>query len=130
VADDSTIRGPLAPVPAARIYTSRTQAQDACAAGHVRVNGTVVKPSIGVRVGDEIRAHAPRGQVVLNVLALAEKRLSPALARALYEDHSPPPPPKEERMPRRDRGAGRPTKAERRALDRFRDGGGGDDFSD
>ncbi|HVU03590.1 MAG TPA: RNA-binding S4 domain-containing protein [Polyangiaceae bacterium] len=110
---------------AARIFKSRTQARDACAAGHVRVNGAVVKPSADVRVGDEIRAHAPRGQVILNVLGLGEKRASPALARALYEDHSPPPPPKEERMPRRERGAGRPTKAERRALDRFR--GGTDD---
>jgi ribosome-associated heat shock protein Hsp15 len=57
---------------------------------------------------------------VWRVLALAEKRLSPALARKLYEDHSPPPPPREERFPQRARGSGRPTKGERRALRRFR----------
>ena len=83
------------------------------------MNGASVKPSHDVRPGDEVHATAPRGIVVLKVLAVAEKRLSPPLARALYEDHSPPPPPKEERMPARDRGAGRPTKADRRALSRF-----------
>ena len=45
---------------------------------------------------------------------------SPPLAQALFEDHSPPPPPKEEWAPRRDRGAGRPTKQDRRALQRLR----------
>lgn len=105
---------------AARIFKSRTLARDACAGGHVKVEGTAVKPSQPVRVGDEVRATAPRGLVVVKVLALAEKRLSPPLARALYEDHSPPPPPKEERMPSRDRGAGRPTKSDRRALTKWR----------
>ena len=86
----------------------------------MKVNGAAVKASHDVRIGDEVRTFAPRGPVVLKVLALSTKRLSPPLARALYEDHSPPPPPREERMPQRDRGAGRPTKAERRALDRMR----------
>jgi ribosome-associated heat shock protein Hsp15 len=54
------------------------------------------------------------------VLVLAEKRVSPAVARTFYEDHSPPPPPREERFPTRARGAGRPTKRERRDLRRFR----------
>jgi ribosome-associated heat shock protein Hsp15 len=109
---------------ATRIYKSRTVAREACDAGHVKLNGVTVKPSHLVVIGDEVRCVAPRGPVVLKVLGLAAKRLSPALARALYEDHSPPPPPREERMPQRDRGAGRPTKAERRAMERLR----GDDF--
>jgi len=54
------------------------------------------------------------------VLAVAEKRLSAPEAQKLYEDHSPPPPPREEAVAPRARGAGRPTKAERRALERFR----------
>jgi ribosome-associated heat shock protein Hsp15 len=111
---------------AARIYKSRTQASDACTANHVKINGQNAKPSTPVKVGDEVIAHAPRGMVVLEVKTLAEKRLSAALARELYEDHSPPPPPREERVAPRLRGAGRPTKAERRALDRFR----GDSDSD
>jgi ribosome-associated heat shock protein Hsp15 len=105
---------------AARVYKSRTAARDACTGGHVKINGESAKPSTIVRIGDEVRAVAPRGQVVVKVLAAADKRLSPPLARALYEDHSPPPPPREERMPQRDRGAGRPTKADRRALQRLR----------
>jgi ribosome-associated heat shock protein Hsp15 len=109
---------------AARIYKSRTVAREACDAGHVKLEGVTVKPSHLVVVGNEIRCTAPRGVVVIKVLATAAKRLSPQLARALYEDHSPPPPPREERMPQRDRGAGRPTKADRRAMARLF---GGDD---
>ena len=105
---------------AARLFKSRTAARDACTGGHVKVNGATVKPSHVVQVGDEVRATAPRGIVVVKVLGTADKRLSPPLARALYEDHSPPPPPREEWVPRRDRGAGRPTKADRRALQKLR----------
>jgi ribosome-associated heat shock protein Hsp15 len=105
---------------AARIYKSRTLAQEACAGGLVRVNDQSVRSSYALSVGDELSAQAPRGLVVLKVLALAEKRQSAALARALYEDHSPPPPPREERIAPRGRGAGRPTKADRRATDRLR----------
>ena len=105
---------------AARIFKSRTQAADACTGGHVKINGITAKPSHALKVTDEVIAHAPRGLVVLEVMKLAEKRLSAALARELYEDHSPPPPPREERVAPRLRGSGRPTKAERRALTRLR----------
>jgi len=105
---------------AARIFASRSQATDACTAGQVTLNGAVVRPSHVVRVGDELSAHAPRGLVMLKVIKLADKRLGPPLARELYEDHSPPPPPREELFPMRDRGAGRPTKQERRRMDRVR----------
>lgn len=105
---------------AARIYKSRTVAQDACVGGHVRVNGQSVRASHAVRVGDEVRASAPRGELVLEIKALSDKRLSPDKARELYADHSPPPAPREPRFAPRERGAGRPTKAERRATDRLR----------
>ena len=106
---------------AARLYKSRTLAQEACEAGRVEVNGRSVRPSYALRVGDEIQARAPRGLVILDVLLLAEKRLSAPEARLLYTDRSPPPEPREPLVAPRERGAGRPTKAERRALDRFRD---------
>lgn len=106
---------------AARLYKSRALSQQACVGGLVKLNGNHVRPSHLVRPGDEIRAEAPRGPVVWVVLATAEKRLSPALARQLYEDRSPPPPPREVSVAPRARGAGRPTKAERRALDRLRE---------
>ena len=105
---------------ASRLFKSRTLAQAACDANHVRVNGEPARSSHLLRVGDEIRAFSPRGSIVWQVLKLADKRLGPPEARTLYEDHSPPSPPKEERIAVRGRGAGRPTKADRRATDRFR----------
>ncbi|MEO7033667.1 MAG: RNA-binding S4 domain-containing protein [Polyangiaceae bacterium] len=109
---------------ASRLFKSRTLAQEACEANHVRVNGESVRSSHLLRVGDEIRAFSPRGSIVWQVLKLADKRLGPPEARTLYEDLSPPPAPREERVAVRERGAGRPTKADRRATDRWR---GGDD---
>lgn len=106
---------------AARLYKTRSLSQQACTGGLVKLNGNNVRPSHVVRLGDEIRAEAPRGEVVWIVLGMAEKRLSAELARALYEDRSPPPPPREVAVAPRARGAGRPTKAERRALDRLRE---------
>ena len=115
---------------AARIFKSRTQATLACVEGEVRINGEVAKPSHTVKVGDKVSADAPRGCVVLEITALSDKRLAPALARELYVDRSPPESPREgafadgsgrsDRFPLRERGAGRPTKVERRAVERFR----------
>lgn len=105
---------------AARVFKSRSLAQEACEAGHVRINDAHAKPSQAVKIGDEVRAFAPRGLLVLEVKGLADKRLSAPLAQLLYDDHSPPPPPKEERVAIRERGSGRPTKADRRALSRLR----------
>jgi ribosome-associated heat shock protein Hsp15 len=106
---------------AARIFRSRTEATEACTDGLVRLNGTAVKPSHLVRPGDEVTARAPRGNVLLMFLRLADKRLSPTRARELYEDHSPAPPPREVNpLPRRAPGTGRPTKRQRREMDRLR----------
>ncbi len=109
---------------AIRIYKTRTSAQDACSASHVSVNGKNARPSTSIKVGDRIEARAPRGQVVLVVKGLAEKRLGAAPARELYEDLSPPPDEKDkdERFAIRQRGQGRPTKADRRKIQRFRGG--------
>jgi ribosome-associated heat shock protein Hsp15 len=104
---------------ATRIFKSRSAAQQACEAGAVMVNDVAVKSSRAVRVGDRVEARAPRGRTVVVVLALEDKRLGAPGARALYEDHSPPPPPRELMVGLRDRGTGRPTKAERRAMERF-----------
>jgi ribosome-associated heat shock protein Hsp15 len=106
---------------ATRLYKTRSQSQQACSGGLVKLNGINVRPSHPVRAGDEVHAEAPRGLVIWIVKALAEKRLSAALAAALYDDHTPPPPPREEAVAPRTRGTGRPTKAERRALDRLRE---------
>ncbi len=107
---------------AARIYKSRTASQEACAASHVKVNGKNARASQLIKQGDKIEARAPRGQVILIVAALADKRLAPPKARELYEDHSPPPEEKADRFAARERGMGRPTKSDRRKLVRFRGG--------
>lgn len=107
---------------ATRLYKSRTASQEACAASHVKVNGKNVRASQAVHVGDKVEARAPRGDVIFIVLILADKRLSPPKARELYEDQSPPPEEKGERVAERERGMGRPTKSDRRSMDRFRGG--------
>ncbi len=107
---------------AARVFRSRTQAAEACAGGHVKINDSNVKAHHALRVDDELRVQKSGLLKILEVKALADKRLSAPLARELYEDHSPPPPPREYRpeTPTREQGMGRPTKRDRRDLDRFR----------
>lgn len=107
---------------AARLFKSRGLAQKACVGGLIKVNGGSVKPGHLLKRGDRVTAESPRGFKILLVRDLAEKRLSAPMAAALYDDESPPPPPKEEIIAPRDRGAGRPTKSDRRALDRLRSG--------
>ncbi|HEY8523543.1 MAG TPA: RNA-binding S4 domain-containing protein [Acidimicrobiales bacterium] len=108
---------------AVRLYKTRGAATEACRGGHVRVNGSPAKPSAPVRVGDRVEATAGGRRRVLEVARVIDKRVGAPVAAECVVDHSPPPPPKEERMPppfARPRGAGRPTKRERRQLDRFR----------
>ncbi|MCK6502553.1 RNA-binding S4 domain-containing protein [Myxococcota bacterium] len=113
---------------AARCFKTRGAATEACDGGHCTVDGRPGKPGQRVRVGQRIEVQTPGGQRVLVVVALADKRGSATEARALFEDHSPPPPVVDpvERLMRsqpvfaRTRGAGRPTKRDRRLLDRER----------
>ena len=109
---------------AVRIYKTRTAAADACTGGHVRVNGASVKASAKVAVGDRIEARVGKRERVVVVTRLIDKRVGASIAAECYEDHSPP----VEKTPRvppvavRDAGAGRPTKRDRRMIDRFRRG--------
>ncbi len=105
-----------------RVYPTRSAASAACKAGHVKVNDVSVKPAHAVRPGDTVRAATPAGERILVVTGLIEKRTSATLAALHYDDLTPPPPPKEDRptVILRDRGAGRPTKRDRREIDRLR----------
>jgi ribosome-associated heat shock protein Hsp15 len=107
---------------AIRLYATRSAATAACRAGHVKVNGASAKPAQPVRPGDTVRAHTPGGERIVVVTGLIGKRTSALLAALNYDDRTPPPPPKEERPAevRRARGAGRPTKRERREIERLR----------
>lgn len=105
---------------AARLYKTRSLAAKACSAGHVSINGEQAKPAKAVKQGDRIEALTPGGPRVVVVASVSNKRGPAAVALALYEDHTPPPPPRDEHFARRDRGAGRPTKRERRLIVRIR----------
>ena len=109
-----------------RLVRTRSMGAAACKGGHVRVNGERVKPAHSVRVGDEVRVlHEGRERIVV-VKRLIRKRVGAPVAAQCYIDNSPPPPPREAVAPAgiRDRGAGRPTKRDRRELERLRGLGG------
>ena len=110
---------------AVRLYKTRAAATAACRGGHVKVNGDAAKASTTVRVGDRVVAYVHDRQRVVEVARIIEKRVGPPVAAECLVDHSPPPPPKEESAPvfGREPGAGRPTKRDRRRLDRFRGAG-------
>ena len=107
---------------AVRLYKTRSAATAGCRGGHVRVNGAAAKPATPVRVGDRVEAVIHHRHRVLEVVRVIDKRVGASIAEECLVDHSPPPPPREEApsFSGRDAGAGRPTKRERRQLDRFR----------
>lgn len=107
---------------AVRVFKTRSSATTGCRAGHVRVNGDRAKAAQPVRAGDEVRVRILGFDRILMVQKLIVKRVSAAAAAECYIDLTPPPPPRETLAlaPVRDRGAGRPTKRDRRELERLR----------
>ncbi|MFC0601528.1 RNA-binding S4 domain-containing protein [Streptomyces palmae] len=105
-----------------RLTKTRSLAATACRAGHVRVNGERVKAAQALRVGDEVRLRLAGRERIVVVSRLIRKRVGAPIAAECYVDNSPPPPPREEvvQVAVRDRGTGRPTKRDRRDLDRLR----------
>jgi ribosome-associated heat shock protein Hsp15 len=106
---------------AARCFKSRTLAAGACAGGKVDVNGQAAKPSRLVRPGDLLEITLPRARRIIRVLALSERRGSAAEAARLYQDLTPPSPRAVRLAPPtyRPAGSGRPTKRDRRLIDRL-----------
>lgn len=113
---------------AVRVYKTRSAATAACRAGHVRVNGERAKAALQVTPGDEVRVRIAGFDRILIVRQPIVKRVGAAVAAGAVEDRTPPPPAKEDMpfVPVRDRGAGRPTKRERRDIDRLRGREGAD----
>jgi ribosome-associated heat shock protein Hsp15 len=113
------------------LFRTRSEAQKACKMGRVDVNGQTAKPHREVRPGDEILVSRPLGrkQTVI-VRGLADKHVSKAEARELYEDRTPPPTPEEvevRRMIRLTRALNRtppaaPDKRERRRIRKMKEG--------
>ena len=107
---------------AVRLFKTRSMATAACRGGHVRINGSAAKPARPVRVGDRVEVRVADRDRVLEVAQLIDRRVAAPLAAACVVDHSPPAPPRDYVAPlfRRDPGSGRPTKKDRRSIDRFR----------
>jgi ribosome-associated heat shock protein Hsp15 len=107
---------------AARLFKTRSLASHACAAGHVTCNGGSIKASRVVKVGDKLDVVTPGGRRIVCVLRIHDKRGPAPLARTLYDDQTPPEMREPARDPLgfRDRGAGRPSKRDRRALRQLR----------
>jgi|Deesub1362B_J571_1020462.scaffolds.fasta_scaffold07821_3 ribosome-associated heat shock protein Hsp15 len=114
----------------ARLFKTRSQAADACQSRHVKVNGKTVKPSHQIKVGDTITIHYPHRNRTFDVVKLWEKPLPAREARELYVEHLPKLSEESaellelmlrlDRMRQRERkGKGRPTKKERRQLEKI-----------
>jgi ribosome-associated heat shock protein Hsp15 len=113
-----------------RIFKSRTIATDACKMGRVRIGGLPVKASYLLSEGEEVTVKKEGFNLVFKALQLIEKRVGAPIAVTCYEDLTP----EEEKnkynawftgaVPtpeKRERGAGRPTKKERREIEAFKD---------
>jgi len=103
------------------VYKTRSAATTAVRGGHVRVNRAPAKASTQVKVGDRVEAFAERARI-FEVRAVVDKRVGAPIAATCLVDHSPPVP-VVKRLPPvfvRAPGSGRPTKRERRELDRLR----------
>lgn len=113
-----------------RIFKSRTMATDACKSGKVRVNGATVKASFLLQRKDLLEVRKNGFDLKFKVIDLIQKRVGAPIAQKCYEDLTP-----EEELnkfndwfvgkggpERREKGAGRPTKKERRNIERFKKG--------
>ena len=104
------------------LYKQRGEAAEDCRAGHIKLNGERIKPAAAVKPGDVIEFL--RGDVMRRVVvsALPAGSISKEVARTMYVDETPVQPPKERvsRVMYRDPGAGRPTKRDRRDIEKVR----------
>jgi ribosome-associated heat shock protein Hsp15 len=112
---------------AIRVFKTRTLAADACKAGRVKLDNQNIKPSHEVKIGEAYQVSKGIERRVLKVTGLLEKRTDAKTAALFYEDltpveqtqafksmfHAP--------MLKRDTGAGRPTKRDRREIDELKD---------
>ncbi|MBW6490672.1 MAG: RNA-binding S4 domain-containing protein [Lentimicrobium sp.] len=111
---------------AVRIYKTRTLAGDSCRAGKVKIDGIAVKPSRLLKPGDEITVSIGPLTRTLRVKALIHNRVSAKLVPDSLEDLTPAEEYERIRFmnelnaERRERGTGRPTKKERRSIDRLK----------
>ncbi len=110
---------------AVRLFKTRGLATEACAAGHVKIGGQRVKPARSVHPGELVEAQVGEIERTVRVLGLLDRRVGAALVPRYIEELTPPEElnkPREARIEpfiHRPKGAGRPTKRERRMLDQL-----------
>ena len=112
---------------AARLFKTRSLAADAIKGGKVKIDGNPVKPSREVKEGDVIQVQIEQLHKVVEVKTVIKNRVSAKQVPEVYNDLTP----KEEyeriefrhayKAEWRDRGAGRPTKKERRMIEKMKD---------
>jgi len=112
----------------ARVFKARSRATRACKLSNVRVNGATAKPHRALCLEDRVEIDFGDWQRILVVRELADKPLAKKDVPRIYEDLSPPRPERDpfdwmKRRPiaTRERGTGRPTKQQRRDMERFLD---------
>ena len=113
---------------AIRAFKTRSLATEACKAGRIKLGGNAVKPAYLVKIGETYSVQKGGLKKTIKVMGLLEKRMDAKSVVAYYEDLTPP----EETqafksaflspMLARDRGAGRPTKKDRREIDELQEG--------
>ena len=112
---------------ASRIFKTRSIAADACKNGRVVVNNANVKPSRPLKVGEVVHVRKPPITYSFRVLKCIEQRVGAKLVPEIYENVTDPKQYELLEMSRisgfidRQRGTGRPTKKDRRAMDAFTD---------
>jgi ribosome-associated heat shock protein Hsp15 len=108
-----------------RVYRTRSAATEACRGGHVKVNGSPAKAATSLRTGDVVSVRFPGRERVLEVVQLIKRRVGAPIAAQCFVDQSPPVTTTRNSVGEifeRERGSGRPTKQDRRAMDRLRRG--------
>lgn len=112
---------------AIRVFKTRSEAADACKSGKVKVNDIEAKPSRDVKENDMITVRKGSIYFTYRVIVPIDKRVGAALVPQYAEDLTSDEEREKLNAPfetifmRRDRGTGRPTKKERRTLDRLLD---------
>lgn len=103
------------------LFKHRSEATDACKGGLVKINGSRVKPSADVKLNDVVEIVSPRYRKVV-AIGIPLHNVSKEVARTeMFRDETPPPSKELTPTPaHRDRGLGRPTKKDRRDVDKWR----------
>ena len=103
------------------LFKHRTEATDACKGGHVKLNGSRVKPAATIHSGDLVEITSPAYRKLV-VLECPEHTVSKEVARTLYRDETPEVRRQDDVQVAgvRERGAGRPTKKDRREQEKWR----------